>query len=216
MQKFYRLAVLASILLLFQFVQTANAQTESRGTPELSVVGVELGNRESAKEYLKTGHSPRPEPDGRASYYFYNEWGTQVMRLTVPSVDDPFFITEIEVFAVGESYQKTHYQDKENGLFITENGVFIGFRETAMYVLFAVKNAGKKNQIGPDSLVDIKGEPAERFESEQKREVLTYTIPGVKVKDAETPGTYTARYEFSKKKLRRFSFKIEFDDERIA
>lgn len=204
MKKFYSSAVF--LLLFFVFVFSSFAQN-SEGKPEMSVVGIELGNRESAKKYLLAGHVPRVEEDGRASYYFYNEWGTQVMRLTVASVEDPYFITEIEVFAVGKSYTKRHYQDKENGLMMTENGIFIGFRQTAMNLIVGVKNAGKANTIGPGNVVKIKGEPKERIKPEEDREILTYEIPNIKLADEKT-ADYTASYEFYKKKLKRFSLKI--------
>ncbi|MEZ5425267.1 MAG: hypothetical protein R2747_03280 [Pyrinomonadaceae bacterium] len=209
-QKYFRIASLSLFFFLFIFASPNFAQPKEV-KPELSVVGVELGNRETAKKYLLPGHHPRAEEDGRASYYFYNEWGTQVMRLTVPSVDDPYFINEIEVFSVGKSYQKRHYQDAEHGLMMTENGIFIGFRQTAMNLFVGIRNVGKKNQIGPEALIDIKGEPTEREETGEKGEVLIYEIDNVKVADSETPGKYTGRYEFYKGKLKRFSLKIDLE-----
>lgn len=212
--KFQQIVLFSAVLLIFQTF-TISAQ-DSIGKPELSVVGVELGNRESAKNYLLPGHSPRVEEDGRAGYFFYNEWGTQVMRLTVASVDDPYFITGIEVFAVGDSYQKKHYQDTKNGLMMTENGIFIGFRQTAMNLIIGIRNAGKRNTIGPDAVIDIKGEPTKREKIDEKGEALIYEIPAVKVKDSETDVKYVARYEFSGKKLKRFSLKIIVEDEKLA
>ncbi len=208
MKKHYRLTVFLSVFLILTI--SAAAQI-AEIKPEMSVVGIELGNRESAKKYLLPGHVPRVEEDGRASYYFYNEWGTQVMRLTVASVDDPYFITEIEVFAVGKSYTKRHYQDKENGLMMTENGIFIGFRQTAMNLIVGVRNVGKPNTIGPGNVIDIKGEPKERVKTEEDREVLTYEIPNIKLAEENLSADYEARYEFSKKKLKRFSLKIKLN-----
>ena len=76
MQKFYRLAAFSTFLLIFYVVNfsTINAQ-ESNATPEMSVVGVKLGDRESAKTYLLPGHLPRIDEEGRASYFFYNVCG---------------------------------------------------------------------------------------------------------------------------------------------
>jgi hypothetical protein len=216
-QKYYRLAVFSAFFLFFQVVSVFTAQAqESKQTPEMSVVGIELGNRESAKKYLLPGHAPRVDEEGRAGYYFYNEWGTQVMRLTVASVDDPYFITEIEVFSVGESYSKRHYQDKEHGLMMTENGIFIGFRQTAMNLIVGIRNAGKANIIGPGEVIDIKGEPKDRVKPEENREVLTYAIPDVKLAEENLTADYEARYEFYKKKLKRFSLKINLDKEKLA
>lgn len=216
-QKFYRLAVLSAFFLIFQVVNIFTAQAqESKQTPEMSVVGIELGNRESAKKYLLAGHAPRVDEEGRASYYFYNEWGTQVMRLTVASVDDPYFITEIEVFSVSESYKKRHYQDKEHGLMMTENGIFIGFRQTAMNLIVGVRNAGKANIIGPGEVVKIKGEPKDRIKEDENREVLTYEISDIKLSEENLTADYEARYEFYKKKLKRFSLKINLDTEKLA
>ncbi len=217
MQKFYRLAAFSTFFLIFHVVNlsTINAQ-DSESTPEMSVVGVKLGDRESAKKYLLPGHLPRIDEEGRASYFFYNEWGTQVMRLTVVSVDDPYFVTEIEVMAVGESYRKKHYQDKENGLMMTENGIFIGFRQTAMNFIIGVRNAGKANTIGPGEVVKIKGEPETREKVGEKGEVFTYSISDVTLTDVDLKANYEARYEFAKNKLSKFSIKIAVDAEKLA
>ncbi len=216
-QKYYRLAVFSAFFLLLQVVNFSTAQAqESKQKPEMSVVGIELGNRESAKKYLLPGHAPRVQEDGKASYFFYNEWGTQVMRLTVASVDDPYFITEIEVFSVGETYSKRHYQDKEHGLMMTENGIFIGFRQTAMNLIVGIRNAGKPNMIGPGEVIDLKGEPKERVKAEENREVLTYEISDIKLSDENLTANYEARYEFYKKKLKRFSLKINLEKEKLA
>lgn len=205
-KKFYRLSVFAAIFSAFLFT-FANAQ-ESSTAPEMSVVGIKLGDRESAKKYLLSGHVPRVDEEGRTSYFFYNEWGTQVMRLTVASADDPYFITEIEVFAVNDSYRKRHYQDTKNGLMPTENGIFIGFRQTAFNLIVGVRNVGKANTIGPSEVVKLKGEPNERVTIEKDRELLKYEVGDVELDD-ESTADYRAEYEFYKKKLKRFLIKID-------
>ena len=206
----------SSVFLLFLLIQVANVSIvnaqKSENSPELSVAGIELGNRESAKKFLTSGYSPRPEEDGRASFYFYNEWGTQVMRLTADSMDDPYYLTEIEVFGVGESYTNTHYVAKDFGIFTTENGIFIGYKQSVASIIIGIPNVGRKNRIGPKDVIDIKGEPLEREKTDKDREFVTYEIPGVKLSDGSTAADYNARYEFYKKKLRRFSIKINVKD----
>ncbi len=211
--KYSRLTIIFSLFLIFQFADSAivNAQ-KSENTPELSVAGIELGNRESAKKFLTEGFSPRPEEDGRVSYYFYNEWGTQVMRLTADSADDPYYLTEIEVFGVNRKYTNTHYVAKDTGLFVTENGIFIGYRQSVASIIIGIPNVGRKNRIGPNDVVDIKGKPLERKKTDNKREVVTYQIPDIKLSDENAAADYTARYEFYEKKLRRFSISIDVKD----
>ncbi len=210
MQRFYRYAALSAFFLFLFGASFLSASAQDLKTgPERSVVGIELGNRDSAKKYLLPGHVPRVDDEGRTSYFFYNEWGTQVMRLTVPSAEDPYFVTEIEVVAVGKSYRKRHYQDKENGLMMTENGIFIGFRQTAMNLFVGVRNLGKANTIGPGEVVKIKGEPDSRTKSDENVELLTYSLPGVMFENADFTADYYAEYEFSKNKLRRFLIRID-------
>lgn len=213
--KYYRLSVLLLVFLVLQIagVSSANAQ-KSENTPELSVAGIELGNRESAKKFLTEGYSPRPEEDGRASFYFYNEWGTQVMKLTADSPDDPYYLTEIEVFGVNRKYEKTHYVAKDFGIFVTENGIFIGYKQSVTSIIIGIPNVGRKNRIGPNDVIDIKGKPAEREKTDGNREFVTYQIPGVKLSDGSVTADYNARYEFYKKKLRRFSIKIDVKDKK--
>ena len=209
---------LSFVFLLFLIIQVANVSIvnaqKSENTPELSVAGIELGNRESAKKFLTDGYSPRPEEDGRASFYFYNEWGTQVMRLTADSMDDPYYLTEIEVFGVGESYTNTHYVAKDTGIFATENGIFIGYRQSVASIIIGIPNVGRKNRIGPKDVIGIKGEPLERKKTEENREVVTYEFSDVKLPGENVTADYAARYEFYKKRLRRFSIKINVDDKK--
>lgn len=213
-QNFYRFIVLLSAVVIFQtaFVSFAKAQ-ETKAKAELSVAGIELGNREKAKAFLSQGYSPRVGEDGRPTYYFYNEWGSQVMKLTANSFDDPYFITEIEVYAVGENYQQRHYQADKIKYFETENNIFIGFKQSAMYFIAAAKNVGGKNIIGPKDVIGILGEPGERIEKDKKREVMNYTLSDVKLTKENLDARYQASYEFYKKNLNKFSIKIVLNDE---
>lgn len=212
-QKYYRIAVLLAVFVSFQFASgySVKAQT-SKAAPEMSVAGIKLGSRESAKAFLKSGYNPRVGKDGRPTYYFYNKYGSQVMKLTAASFDDPHFLTEIEVFSVGEKYQERHFQAEDVKFFETENDIFIGFKQSAMYFIAGVKNAGNRNEITPKDVVEIKGEPSKRADTEKNREVLSYQIADVKVPGAKTEADYQANYEFYKKKLKRFSIKLVLDE----
>lgn len=209
-QKFYHFAVLLSLSFIFQiaFVSIVKAQ-ETKSKPDFSVIGIELGSREKAKAFLSQGYSPRKGEDGRPTYYFYNEWGSQVMKLTGTSFDDPYFITEIEVYAVGQNYRERHYQAEKIKFFETENDIFIGFKQSAMYFIAAVKNVGSRNTIGPKDVVEILGEPGERTKTDAKHETITYKLSNVKLPDENLNVNYQASYEFYKKELNRFKIKIE-------
>ncbi len=215
-QKYYRIAAILAIFLSFQISSalSVNAQT-AKIAPELSVIGIELGNRESAKAFLTSGYQPRVGKDGRPTYYFYNKWGSQVMKLTAASFDDPHFLTEIEVFSVGEKYQERHFQAENIKYFETENGIFLGFKQSAMYFIAGVKNAGSKNEITSKNIVQIKGEPTSRADAEKNREVFSYNSSTVKISGEKTTANYQADYEFYKDKLKRFSLKLVWD-EKIA
>ena len=211
-QKKYYIVVLLSVFVIFQFASnySVKAQT-SKNAPEMSVAGIELGSRESAKAFLKSGYQPRVGKDGRPTYYFYNKWGSQVMKLTAASFDDPYFLTEIEVFSVGEKYQERHFQAEEVKYFETENKIFIGFKQSTMYFIAGVKNKGSNNEITPKAVVEIKGEPSKRADTDKNREVLSYNIAEVKVPGAKMEADYQADYEFYKNKLKRFSIKLVLD-----
>jgi hypothetical protein len=195
-----------SLLLITLFFSGINAQTD-KVMPDLTVAEFELGNRQKAKDFFAKGYSPRQGEDGRPEYYFYNEFGTQVMKVVGESTDDPNFITEIEVFAVGESYQNKHFYLKDTGYFVTDSGIFIGYRQSvASMILFP--GVTRRDIIGPKDVLKIKGEPDEKFTNEKKRDVFVYKLPNVKI-DGE-PGVYNyeARYEFYKKQVKKFSLKI--------
>ena len=205
-----------AVFVILQFVLIAAAQDLPEEKPEMSVAGIELGNRESAKSFLTDGYAPRIGEDGRVSYYFYNKWATQVMRLTALSMEDRYFITEIEVFRVGRSYRERHFQAEEIKLFETENRIFIGFKQTAAYLIAGVKNAGATNEFKPKHIVKMKGEPFERVEAkEEKCETLVYRNADVELKDGGE-ASYEAEYEFYKDKLRRFRLKVEPERAKLA
>jgi hypothetical protein len=195
-QRYFRLALCVSVIAVLGF--SALAQ-EKNTQPELSVAGIKLGDRESAKAFL-TGYSMRKQDDGRFAYFFYNSYGTQVMKLTAKSAEEPYFITEIEVFTVGRSYLEQHYVAKDLGTFTTESGIFIGQKGSVSSMVFGVPN-----RIGPKDIVKKKGEPTDKKKI-GKAETITYASPNIKLPGGEFD--YTASYEFSKNKLKKFSLKI--------
>ncbi|MGI8639317.1 MAG: hypothetical protein ACR2MG_05120 [Pyrinomonadaceae bacterium] len=212
-QKYYRLTIFLTMLVIFQaaFGFSVKAQ-ESKAKPELSVAGIELGNREKAKTFLTPGYMPRKDEDGRPTYYFYNEWGSQVMKLTAASFEDPYFITEIEVFAVSEKYQERHFQAEDIKYFTTENGIFIGFKQSAMYFIAGIKNMGSKNKFELKDVIEVKGEPGGRIVKDEKRNVITYNLSNIKLPGENLVAGYQASYEFYKKSLSRFSIKLIMDE----
>lgn len=216
--KYYRLGIFLVLFAVFQIglANYANAQESAEAKPEMSVIGIELGDRESAKKFLIDGFHPKVEEDGRASYYFYNRWGSQVMRLTAPSVEDKYFITEIEVYRVSKKYRTRHYQAKETKYFETENGIFIGFKQSAMYFLAAIENAGAINRYKIKNVINLKGEPDEHNKTDKKRETLQYKISDVKLSDGKTNVDYEATYKFYKNNLRGFTIKILPKEENLA
>ena len=217
-KKYYRIAALLSVFVIVQVaaVFSVKAQT-SKAAPEMSVAGLELGNREKAKAFLSPGYGPRVGADGRPTYYFYNKWGSQVMKLTAASFDDPYYLTEIEVYAVSEKYQERHFQAQDIKYFSTENGIFIGFKQSTMYFIAGVKNSGgSKNEITPKDVIEIKGEPSKRADEEKNKEVLNYDIADVKIPGEKTTAEYRASYAFYKNKLNRFSIKLVLDHQMQA
>ncbi len=175
----------------------------------MSVAGLKLGDRVSGKAFLNL-YQPRTDEDGLPKYYFYNGRGTTVMKVTAASVEDLYFVTEIEVFEVGDSYQKRHFFLKDIGHFVTESGIFIGFRQTgsglALALIVGVPNVGRNNIIGPKDVIKRKGEPDKRAVNE-KETTFDYHTDDVAASDAKYK--YTAFYRFYKKELTRFVLKIE-------
>lgn len=199
--------------LAFVFISSVSpifSQTTSK--PELSVAGFKLGgDEEAAKEKLK-GYSPRYDNDqSQPKYFFYNEFGTQVMEITGLSREHPYLVVGIEVFAVGETYQKKHYQMKGVNSFVSESGFYIGEKPSATSLIFAVPNVtGAKDVIGKI------GSPSSDEKEEKKVRVLNYQLNQVEELeklDAKNKAVnfnrYTAKYRFVKNRLRRFSIAIE-------
>ena len=200
--------VLAAIILTLTFT-TVQAQEKTRSAPDVSVAGLKLGDRVSGKAFLGI-YQPRMDEDNLPKYYFYNGQGTTVMKITAASVEDPYFVTEIEVFRVGELYQKRHFFLKDLGHFVTESGIFIGFRQKAgnlaLAMIVGVPNIGRSNIIGPNDVVRRKGEPDSRAVND-KEETFDYRFDSLSV--GGTNYKYSAFYRFYKRELKRFVFKLE-------
>jgi hypothetical protein len=207
-QRYYCLAVCLSIIAVLGF--NARAQ-ENKLKPELTVAGVILGNRPSAKTFL-TGYSPRQTEDKRVAYFFYNKYGTQVMKLVAASAEDPFYITEIEVFAVGRSYQTQHNVQEKIGFFETESKIFIGYQQSVASMIIGLPGVTRNDQIGPKDVIKKKGAPTEQTKTGDD-ETIIYNLPGIDLPDEKDLSKtvrydYEARYEFSKNKLKKFNLKI--------
>lgn len=195
------------LLVLFMSAGKVEGQ-KSVQTPEMSVAGIELGNRESAKKILSE-YIFRTGEDGRVTYRFYNKFGTQVMTLTAASAEDRFFITEIEVFAVDQSYTQKHFVARNFGYFVTERGIFIGYRQSAFSMIVGIPNVGREDLIGPKDVVRKKGLPDSRVK-EGRQETFTYKISDIQI--TEGKAAYQAVYNFYKNRLNRFSLKLVFDE----
>jgi len=198
-------SIFGAVFILIVF---GSAFAQKKDTPEMSVAGVTLGDRESAKKFLD-GYQPRTD-EGTCRYYFYNSRATTVMKLTAASCEDKHLITSIEVFGVDETYTKRHFVADKLGHFVTESGLFIGFRQTgsglALALIVGVPNIARNNMIGPKDVVKIKGEPAER-NKDGKVETIKYKIDGVSVESK--PYDYSSRFEFYGKEMTRFEMRIE-------
>ena len=185
------------------------AQQEKTITPDLSVAGVRLGNRATAKAFLE-GFQPRIGEDSRPTYYFYNRAATQVMKLTGASFEDRFLIVEIEVYKVGKSYTAPHFQADKIGFFKTESDIFVGWKQSMASAITGIPNVDGKDRTGPKTVAKKIGEPTKRS-TEGERETLFYEIPEIEITD-ETGKTakfvYAAQYEFNDDKLKRFVLKI--------
>lgn len=190
-QKFFRTAFCLAMLAIFGL--GLRAQT----TPDLSVAGVKLGDRDSAKVFLE-GYSSRRDEQNRPVYMFFSKNGWEVMKLVAASEKDEHFITEIEFFTVGRSYLERHYIAEKFDSFETENGIFLGLRQSATSLLFGIPN-----KIGPKDLVKKKGEPKSRTEKD-KRDVLIYESSNI----GADKFNYSASYEFYKSTLKKVSLKI--------
>lgn len=190
-------------------MSAVRAQQKQRPAPDTSVAGLQLGDRVSGKAFLGI-YQPRTDEDNLPKYYFYNGQGTTVMKITAASVEDPYFVTEIEVFRVGELYQKRHFFLKDLGHFVTESGIFIGFRQKAgnlaLAMIVGVPNIGRSNIIGPNDVVRRKGEPDSRAVKD-KEETFEYHADSLTVGDSNYK--YSANYRFHDRKLWQFVLKLE-------
>lgn len=210
---FRSFSIFILLVLSFASAQAQNAQ------PELGVSGFRLGEETENAKRLQN-YSPRYDAaTGQPKYFFYNEYGTQVLALTALSKERPFLLVGIEVFAVGKSYQQKHFQLKETAFFVSESGFFIGEKPSASSMIFAVANVtGAKDVIGK------KGTPS-ADERTDKTRTLSYqiSVSGESVagqaqfKETALDNTiarnssefYKAEYRFVKNRLQKFSFSID-------
>lgn len=198
----------ASLLLAFLSFNFTFFSQDKNSEPELSVAGIRLGDRASAKKFLEK-YSAGAGDEGEPQYSFWNKFGNQVMQLHALSFDDPYFITKIEVFYAPQSYMGRHYVLKDQGFFVTENGIFIGYRQSAVSIIAGIPNVGRNDRIGPNDIARKKGEPTTRIK-EGKKEFLTYD-PGkinLEIDGKNESVNYLAKFETDKNKLKRFSIEI--------
>lgn len=189
---------------------SATAQTV-RPEPELGVADFRIGGDEEKTKTLLQNYSPRYDNKlGQPKYFFYNEYGNQVMSLTGHSRERPYLIVAIEAFAVGESYQNKHFQMKDRSSFMTESGFFIGARPSATSLIFAIPNVTR-----PNGVIEKKGAPDADEKIDKNVRTLRYQIGEVKELEAKEAnlnginfGSYTAEYRFYKNKLTRFSIAV--------
>jgi len=191
-------------LFLVSAGYSVNAQ-EAKNAPEMTVAGVRLLDEGSGKAFLEK-YTPRRDEKNRPVYYFYNEYATEVLKLTAVSEQKPFLIVGAEVYAVGESYRERHFQLNKIPSFATESGFFVGVRQSAKSLLFGVADKTDK-----EKLTKAKGKPDE-IGKKEKREVLTYRLnelTAMRGDKAVQILQYVAVYEFYKDKLKKFSINIE-------
>ena len=201
--------VIGRILLIgalsFSAVLISDAQ---EGSPEPSVMGIELGNRASAEKTL-SGYGPTFGTNGLPNYFFYNKFATQVLHLTAASWDDRYLITEIEVYSVGSGYQRKHFQLKDVGFFTTGSGLFIGYKQSATGLLMGfaigVNDPGGRSQVKSGRVEKLFGEPSERVEDGDDA-AFVYDRRDAVLKDIPGSDGYKATYVFHKGKLRSLKF----------
>jgi len=200
---------LTSFVLIGFAGSSALSQT-TEPKPELCVAGICLGDNEEKVKTILQNYSPRYDNElQQPKYYFYNNYGNQVMAVTAHSKEHPYVIVGIEAFGVNESYQKKHYQMKELNSFMTESGFFIGARPSVASMMFAIPNVTK-----PNGIIKKKGLPTADEKSKKVR-MIRYEIDEVKELETQAAemkkinfGSYTAEYRFVKNKLRRFSISV--------
>jgi len=209
--------ITAAFVVMFAAASSVLPQT-TLSEPELSVAGLRLGGDEAAAKNVLQSYSPRYDNErGLPTYFFYNGYGNQVMSVAAHSKERPFLIVAIEVFSVGESYQKKHFQMKETNSFMSESGFFIGARPSATSMIFAIANV-----TGPKEVIKKKGQPTGDEKTDKVR-TLSYQTSAVEelemrekqLKDVNF-GAYTAQYRFYKNKLSRFSIAVNTADSKEA
>ncbi len=196
--------------ILIGFAHSSVLSQTTGPKSELCVAEICLGDNEEKVKTILQSYSPRYDNELRQpKYYFYNNYGNQVLAVTAHSRQHPYVIVGIEAFGVGESYQKTHYQMKEINSFITESGFFIGARPSVTSMMFAIPNVTK-----PNGVIKKKGQPTVD-EKVKKVRTIRYKIDRVKELETQAAETkkinfssYTAEYQFVKNKLRRFSISV--------
>ena len=194
-QRYLRLAFCLAMIAVLGFSALAQEKID------LSVAGVKLGDRVSGKTFLES-YSSRRDETGRPVFMFYNKPGTEVLKFVSASEQDLYFITEIEIFSVGQSYQERLYIAEKFNSFETENGIFLGLRQSAGSMIFGVPN-----KISPKDLIKKKGEPKARVKKE-KRDVLSYNFSDIKLAEEDDKFNYSASYEFYKSTLKKITLKI--------
>lgn len=174
---------------------TDERQQQQRPAPEMSVAGVRLNNEASGRAFL-AGYSFRRDEANRPVYFFYDQYGTQVLALTAYSPERRFLITAAEVFSVGPSYTKTYYVLKDVP-FTSESGFFLGDKPSATSLIF-----GSPNRISVKKLIAKKGAPDNQTKN-GKSETVIYTFADSPKGDVPA-GNYRAEYDFSYGKLKKF------------
>lgn len=203
----FAIAFFALIIIADTSARSQTTQSE----PEQCVAGFCLGQDEASAKALLQGYSPRYDNERQLpKYFFYNEYGNQVMSITAYSKERPYLIVGIEMFAVDQSYQTKHYQMKNTAAFTTESGFFLGLRPSTTSMIFGVPNS-----TGPKEVIKKKGQPA-IDEKPDKLRILRYKFGEVKKLEAPDNkpkdinfGAYTAEYRFYKNNLRRLILAVD-------
>ena len=206
----YVFSILTALLLIASMNLLTTAQA-LRPEPELGVADFRIGGNEEKTKTLLQNYSPRYDNKlDQPKYFFYNEYGNQVLSLTGYSRERPFLIVAIDVFAVGESYQNKHFQMKDRTSFMSESGFFIGARPSVTSLMFAIPNV-----TGPKEVISKKGTP-DADEKTDKVRTLRYKFGQVKELEAQEAklkeinfGSYAAEYRFYKNKLSRYSIVVD-------
>lgn len=197
-QKFFHLAIFAAVFAALVF--NVSAQKKS----DLSIAGVKLGDRVSAKAFLEE-YSWNLNEKGRPVFSFYNKSRTEVLKFVAESEADLYFIVEMELFAVNEKYRGLHYRLEKIDSFETENGLFVDLRQSATSLIFGVPN-----RIDKKDLISQKGTPNAEIKK-NKRDVLSYEFKDFEISESEYKFNYSASYEFYKNTLKRISLKISVE-----